>query len=125
MIQTNNNTVILPLDVTSIMTLLSPSSKDFMPLHHTIDQTTVDGVSIRIDISLCDADSIQITVKHNQLIVSAQALLQLTDKRNKPLTLCRRYEQSIDLPHGILTPHIRSQINENDVTIYLPFSSEG
>ncbi|MGA0241927.1 MAG: hypothetical protein ACO3K7_02875 [Candidatus Marinamargulisbacteria bacterium] len=125
MIQTDLSQAIVPLDLTSMMQLLSTSSPDYAPLSYHIDSSDLDSVTVQVNTQLCDSNSMQIQVEDNQLILFANVDLQFlsTDGSASVVGLKRRCSQHIDLPIGVDLGNIRSQVNDDNVSIYIPFIS--
>jgi HSP20 family molecular chaperone IbpA len=122
MINTVNKDAILPLDLASIRQLLDAPVAEFSPLNVTIRETTADFVEIDINTAQCDSDSIQITTHANQLIISATANVQFLDtSHSSPFQLTRQCEKTIDLPEGVDTTKIRSQLNDTNMVLHIPF----
>ena len=122
MINTMNKDAILPLDLASIRQLLDAPVAEFSPLNANISQTTAEYVEIEINTAQCDSDSIQITTHANQLIISATANVQfLNTSQSVPFYLTRQCEKRIDLPAGVDTTQIRSQINDSNMVLHIPF----
>jgi len=124
MINTINKDAILPLDLSSIRQLLDAPVAEFSLLNATISQTTADFVEIDINIAQCDSDSIEITTLANKLIISATANVQFMDRSQPfPCNLVRQCEKAIELPAGVDTSQIRSQINDTNMVLHIPFSA--
>ena len=123
MINTINKDAIVPLDLNSIRQLLDAPVAEFSPLNATICQTTADFVEININIAQCDSDSINISTQHNQLIITALANVQFLDtSQSSPFYLTRQCQKTIDLPAGVDTTQIRSQLNDANMVVHIPFS---
>lgn len=122
MINTVNKDAILPLDLASIRQLLDAPVAEFSPLNVTIRETTADFVEIDINTAQCDSDSIQITTHANQLIILATANVQFLDtSQSSLLQLIRQCKKTIDLPEGVDTTKIRSQLNDTNMVLHIPF----
>lgn len=122
MINTVNKDAILPLDLASIRQLLDAPVAEFSPLNVTIRETTADFVEIDINTAQCDSDSIQITTHANQLIILATANVQFLDTSQSSLfQLIRQCKKTIDLPEGVDTTKIRSQLNDTNMVLHIPF----
>lgn len=122
MINTVNKDAILPLDLASIRQLLDAPVAEFSPLNVTIRETTADFVEIDINTAQCDSDSIQITTHANQLIILATANVQFLDTSHSSLLqLIRQCKKTIDLPEGVDTTKIRSQLNDTNMVLHIPF----
>ena len=122
MINTVNKDAILPLDLASIRQLLDAPVAEFSPLNVTIRETTADFVEIDINTAQCDSDSIQITTHANQLIILATANVQFLDtSQSSLLQLIRQCKKTIDLPEGVDTKKIKSQLNDTNMVLHIPF----
>ena len=124
MIQTKNNQAIYPLDLTSVMQLLVAPTGDFSPLATTITKTNSDGVEIELNIGQCDPDSIRINHSNNKLHISANAHVQfLNTPGQSMLNLTRSCTQTIDIPAGVATGQIHSQLSDDTLTLHIPFDT--
>ena len=123
MLETKYNETILPLDLNSVMQLLNSPIGDYTPLAYTMPPATPEGIEVHINICQCDPDSIKIQTSPNKIHLTADATVQFLDTSNSPspIQLKRDCSQTIPLAPGVDVAKIRSQINENQLVLHIPF----
>ena len=122
MITTKSTDAILPLDLSSIAQLLHAPEGEFTPLAYDITEHTTDHVTISINITQCDPDSIQILPNGPNLQIKATANVQfMNSPADTGMVLTRDCIQRIPLSPGINLSQLRSQINDDVLSIHIPF----
>ena len=118
MITKEQNSTIMPLDLTSIVSLLEGPVGDFAPLSTEISQPSPEVTEIHVNIQQCDNDSIDITTTPNQLTIRAQAILSFHGSHT--LELKRPVETVIPLAPGVDLNGIRSQLTDDHLILSIP-----
>jgi hypothetical protein len=124
MITKQQDSTILPLDLTSIIGLLEPNGGEFSPLHTTIVQPTPETTEVHINIQQCDSDSIAIDVSPQNIAISADASIRFqTNTNHEGVHLKRPVSTTIPLAPGVDVSNIRSQITDDTLVLTIPLHS--
>lgn len=120
MITKKHDPTILPLDLTSIIGLLESNGGEFAPLHATIVQPTPETTEVHVNTQQCEPDSIVIDVSLKGIAISADASFRFQTNDHEGIQLKRPVSTIIPLAPGVDVSNIRSQINDDNLTLTIP-----
>ncbi len=117
MIETQHNPII-PMDLSSVITLIQSNGGEFAPLQYTITQESPDVTAIHVNVQACDPDTISIDIEASGIKITGNAVLNVSN--NTPMILTRPVSTIIPLAPGIQLNQIHSQLNGDTLVLTIP-----